>query len=102
MEFFNTDDMDMDPTEDGLPIVGIPCGIMSIERIHDVVLRYRIPLGYMYRIPSDGKYVSTPRPLKVSVCKESFQASCHIPIYTFIERLLSRYRLVLTQIHPNV
>lgn len=45
---------------------------MFAERMCDLVSRYRIPTGYVYRITSDGEYLYTRRPLEVSMCDESF------------------------------
>lgn len=36
------------------------------------------------------------------MCEETFRARFHLPLYSFIEWLLARYRLVPTQVHPNV
>lgn len=66
---------DMSPTEGDLPIIGIPQRIMSIERMHDFVSRYKISPGYIYRIPSNGEHMSTPGPLNFSTCEKSFRAS---------------------------
>lgn len=68
----NISGSDMDPMKDDPPTVSIPRGIISIQRMHDLVSRYGISLSYMYRIPSDGKYISVPGPLKFSICDESF------------------------------
>lgn len=65
---------------------------MSTKRMYNLVLRYEVAPSFVFRIPSDDEYVSTPRPLKVGVCEESFWAGSHIPIHPFMEKLLNRYR----------
>lgn len=66
---------------------------MSTKKMYELVVSYRIPLGYLSRISSNGEYVSILGPLEVNVCEESFWASFHISIHPFIERLL--YFLIL-------
>lgn len=76
-------------------------GIMSSKRIGELISRCRIPPEYMYGIPSDNECISISRPLEVAMCGENFQVKFCLPLYPFVERLLVRYELVATQIHPN-
>lgn len=66
---------------------------MSLKRIGELTSRYKVPSKYMYRIPSDNKYISNFGPLKVVVCEETFQARFHFLLHPFIERLFVRYEL---------
>lgn len=58
--------------EDDLLIIGILQGTISIERMSELVLRYKVSPGYIYRIPTDDEYVSTLGHLEVGVCDKSF------------------------------
>lgn len=58
--------------EDDPLIIQIPLRIMTLERMGELVSRYRIPLEFMCRIPNDGEYIFTPNPLEVVVCEETF------------------------------
>lgn len=62
---------DARPKEDNPPMVRISWGIISSERMNVLVLKYRMPSNYVYRIPDDDEYVSTLGPLKVAMCEES-------------------------------
>lgn len=58
--------------EDDPPIAGIPHGIMLSERIGELMLRYEIPSEYLCKILGNDKYISSPSPLKVAMCEETF------------------------------
>lgn len=77
-------------------ITDIPRGIISDKRTYDLVSRYKVPLGYIYRIPFDDKYMSTPGLLEVDICEKVFWGGFHIPIHPFIKKLLNIYGLVPT------
>lgn len=64
---FSSSDNDMGPTEDDLFIIRILEGIISLERMGELVLRNEEPPSYIYMIPNNDKYISTLGPLEVSV-----------------------------------
>lgn len=74
--------------EDDPFIVSIPQGIISLERMGELMSRYEIPPEYVCRILSNDKYISTPDPLEVFVCEETFWIGIPLPLHPFIERLL--------------
>lgn len=64
---------------------------MTVEKMNELVLRYRVPASCICKIPTVSKYVSTLSPLKISVYKESFRAKSNVLIYPFIKGHLDRY-----------
>lgn len=67
---------------------------MIIEKMSGLVSRYGVLFSYVCRIPTINKYISTPSPLEIGVCEESFRAGFRVPIHHFIKGLLNRYDLV--------
>lgn len=80
--------------KDDPPIVGLPQVIMSSKRMGELISRYKIPPKYVCRVPSDDQHISTPGPMEVVVCEETFWAGFHLPCHFFVERFLTMYRLV--------
>lgn len=70
--------------------------------MREIITEYRVPSKFVCKLLGGSECISFPSPLEVAVCKETFQAGFHLPIYPFIEQLLARYKLVFAKIHPNV
>lgn len=92
---------DVGLTKDDPFVVKIPRGITSSKRMDALVLRSGVPPDYVCRILGDEKYISSPSPLEVAICEETFQAEFCFSLYPFIQRLLVKYRLIPTQIPPS-
>lgn len=60
--------------DDKPPLVRVNRGTMTTERMNELVMRYKVPSRYIFKIPTTSKYVSILGPLEISVCKKSFQA----------------------------
>lgn len=57
---------------DDPPIYGMPQGIITSERIRELVSRYGVLTEYVCRLLSDNKCISYPDPREVVVCEEIF------------------------------
>lgn len=53
--------------EDDLPPVRVNRGIMTIERMNELLLRYRVPSDYIYRMSIASEYVFTSGRLEIGV-----------------------------------
>lgn len=47
-------------------------GTMTAKKISEPISKYIVSSSYVYRIPSVSEYISTPSPLEINMCKESF------------------------------
>lgn len=94
-EASSANDNNEGPVDDDPPPIGVNRDIIIIKKITEIVLRYGMHSGYVYKIPTINKCISTLSSLEIGACKESFWAGFCIPIHSFIEGLLSRYGLVL-------
>lgn len=72
------------PKDDDPPLISVNKGIITVERMSELVLRYKMPSGYICKILAINEHGSTPGPLKIGVCKESFRARFCVPIHPFI------------------
>lgn len=72
LEDSSSSDKDDGPTNNDIPPVGVNRGTMTTQRMNELVIRYRVPLGYVCRIWTVSEYVSRPGPLEIRVCEESF------------------------------
>lgn len=72
----------------------MPYNIMISDKMKELVLRYRVPLEYVYRLLGDDECISCPSPMKVAICEEIFLAGFFLPLYPSLERLFIKYGLV--------
>lgn len=93
-EAFSTNDSNLEPKKDDLTMVVILQGIICLERMHQLVLRYGVTSKYVHMITNDIKYISTPSLLEIKVYEESFQVGFHLPMHLFIETFPSKCGLV--------
>lgn len=66
-----------------------------------IMLRYKVPPEFVCRVSGNSKCISYPNPMEVAVSEETFIVRFRLPLHTFIEWLLGKYRLVPMLIHPN-
>lgn len=92
---------DGSPTKDDPPLYEKLWGLMTEERMAQVMFRYGVPSDFIYRLPGDTECFSYPSPIEVAVCEEMFKVGFCLPLHLFIEHLLARYGLVPVQLHPN-
>lgn len=45
---------------------------MSLDKMRELLSRYKIPFNYVCKISGDDEYISTPGPLEVAVFEETF------------------------------
>lgn len=68
----STNEGNTGPAKDDAPIIGIPWGTISLDGMSELMLRYKVPPNYIYRISGDDEYVLRASPLEVVICEESF------------------------------
>lgn len=51
---------------------------MIVKKISELVSKYGVPFGYIYRILIVSEYVFTPGHLKISVCEDNLRADCWV------------------------
>lgn len=90
-KIFTTSDSDLGLAEDNLPMVVILQDIISLKRMQKLVLRYGVPLGYVYKVFNDDMHISTLGPLKVVMYEDRFCARFHLRMHHFIKTFLSKY-----------
>lgn len=62
--------------------------------ITKIMLNYGMPHEFMCKVPNDTKCISCPNPIELVVCEETFKVGFCLPLYPFVECLLTRHRLV--------
>lgn len=62
MKASNANDDDSGPTDDNPPLIRVSEGTMTIEKISELMSKYKVPSDYICKIPAISEYVSTPGP----------------------------------------
>lgn len=45
---------------------------MTVKKMSELASRYEVPSGCVCKMPAISEYFSTPDPLEIGVCNESF------------------------------
>lgn len=60
-------DDDSGPRDNDSPLIRVNRCPITVKKMDELVLKYRVPSGHVYKIPTINKYVSTFGPLKIRV-----------------------------------